>query len=312
MQLQRALRSLVDSRQILTRCSQIRFHSSAVKEKRKEVSEKSLKESSEKSLNVAVIGMPNVGKSTFINNLINHRVCPTSRKVHTTRNTSKAIFTSQDNQLILFDTPGLVTKQEMKKHHLENSFQSSPKHSMSQADIIAVIHDVSNRWTRSELHPSILESLEAHSKIPSFLVLNKIDCLKSKRVLLELVRVLTNETHKQGKKFQKSTLISENGEEVPKKLAGWSHFSALFMASAATGDGLHGIMNFLLKQSKPKTWKYLASDFTDTKPEDLIVGSVRARLLDFLPQEIPYTLNTEIEYFSEDKGEQKFDMSDIF
>lgn len=294
MQFPRFLTIFIDNRQNLLRCSQIRFYSNPPKEKHKEINEKTLK--------VAVIGMPNVGKSTFINNLVNHRVCPTSSKVHTTRTTSKAIYTSHDNQLILFDTPGLVTEQEVKKHHLESSFQKSPKSSMNQADIIAVIHDVSNRWTRNELHPSVLESLEGHSKIPSFLVLNKIDCLKSKRVLLELVRILTNDTH-QRRRLQKPVVTPENVEVVPRKLVGWSHFSAIFMASAITGDGVQGIMNFLLKQSKPKTWKYSATDFTDERPEDLIVASVRARLLDFLPQEIPYTLKSEIEYFSEEKGE---------
>lgn len=292
------LNALIGNRPNLLKYAQNRLYSSPPKEKHNE--------SSEKSLNVAVIGMPNAGKSTFINNLINHRVCPTSRKVHTTRNISKAIYTSQDNQLILFDTPGLVTKQEVKKHHLEKSFQSSPKTSMRQADIIAVIHDVSNRWTRNELHPSVLESLEAHSKIPSFLVLNKIDCLKSKRVLLELVRILTNDTHKQGKRLQKAETALESSEDVQRKLVGWSYFSAIFMTSAISGDGLHGILNFLLKQSKPKSWEYSATDFTDERPEDLIVGSVRARLLDFLPQEIPYTLKSEIEYFSEENGELIF------
>ncbi|KAL5286832.1 ERAL1 family protein [Megaselia abdita] len=295
--------SLIVNNQNLLKCTQNRLYNSSPKEKPSESFSKS-NENSEKSLNVAVIGMPNAGKSTFINNLISHRVCPTSRKVHTTRNISKAIHTFQDNQLILFDTPGLVTKQEVKKHHLENSFQSSPKTSMKQADIIAVIHDVSNRWTRNELNPSVIESLEAHSKIPSFLVLNKIDCLKSKRVLLELVRILTNDTHKQGKKLPKGDHASEESEveNIPKKVVGWSYFSAIFMASAITGDGLHGVMSFLLKQSKPKTWDYSATDFTDERPEDLIVASVRARLLDFLPQEIPYLLKSEIEYFAEENG----------
>lgn len=285
---------LIDSRWSLVKSVQSRFYSSSPKEKPTE--------NNEKSLNVAVIGMPNAGKSTFINTLINHKVCPTSRKVHTTRDTSRAIYTTHENQLILFDTPGLVTKKEVKKHHLENSFQTSPKNSMRKADIIAVIHDVSNRWTRNELHPSVLESLEANSKIPSFLVLNKIDCLKSKRVLLELVRILTNDTHKQGKKILKFEESEVKENEAPKKLVGWSYFSAIFMASAISGDGLQGVMSFLLKQSKPKNWEFPPTEFSDEKPEDLIVGSVRARLLDFLPQEIPYTLKSEIEYYNIDNG----------
>lgn len=124
-------------------------------------------ESNEKTIKVAIIGAPNAGKSTFINNLIEHRVCPTSAKVHTTRKTAKAVHVKNQQQMILFDTPGLVSKREIKKHHLEQAFVSSARSSIQSSNLIAVIHDISNSWTRNSLNPMILETLESYKKVIS-------------------------------------------------------------------------------------------------------------------------------------------------
>lgn len=59
---------------------------------------------------------------------------------------------------------------------------------------------------------------------------------------------------------------------------------------------------FLLRHTKNTTWEYGSGEYTDQPPEELIVQSVRARLLDFLPQEIPYSLKCEIEFYSIHKG----------
>lgn len=122
-------------------------------------------ENNEKTIKVAIIGAPNAGKSTLINNLIEHRVCPTSAKVHTTRKTAKAVHVKNNQQMILFDTPGLVSNREIKKHHLEQSFVSSARSSIQSSNLIAVIHDISNSWTRNSLNPMILETLEYYKKV---------------------------------------------------------------------------------------------------------------------------------------------------
>lgn len=62
------------------------------------------------------------------------------------------------------------------------------------------------------------------------------------------------------------------------------------------------VKDFLIEAAKTKSWQYSSDTFTDETPEDLIVESVRARLLDYLPQEIPYNLKTLIEYYSVDKS----------
>lgn len=136
----------------------------------------------------------------------------------------------------------------MKKHHLENAFVSSFRHSIQHSNLIGVVHDVSNPWTRNELHPSVLEALEAYPKVPSFLVLNKIDTLKSKRVLLELTRLLTEDTLAPKGFGPKAISRSKENRDVieeiklKEKRISWPHFSGIFMISALTGDGIDGIM----------------------------------------------------------------------
>lgn len=201
----------------------------------------------------------------------------------------------------------MVTKREIKKHQLDSSFLSSCRHSIQNSNLIGVLHDVSNPWTRNELHPTVLEILNAYPKVPSFLVLNKIDLLKSKRVLLDVIKILTENTLVAKEKYlrlRKDDKKKENSENVVKheKPVGWPHFSEIFMVSSLNGDGLSKVMDFVLNQSKSTNWEYPSEKFTDRSPEELIVESVRARLLDYLPQEIPYLLKSEMDFFSNDNG----------
>ncbi|KAH8298416.1 hypothetical protein KR044_002440 [Drosophila immigrans] len=262
----------------------------------------------QRSLHIAVIGVPNVGKSTFINNVINHRVCPTSSKVHTTRKSNTAIWTIGQTQLVFYDTPGLVTQREIRKHHLEQSFKSAYRHAIQHSDIVAVMQDASNSWTRRELHPTVLDTLKAYANLPSFLILNKIDALKSKRVLLDLIKTLTNDTlqgRRTGKKSKQgeSQAVETAGDCTPlsQRETSWSHFDDVFLVSALTGNGLQELQDYLISAAKPRRWQYAADVYTDASPEALIVESVRARLLDYLPQEIPYNLKCKIEYYNVEK-----------
>ncbi|XP_059608728.1 GTPase Era, mitochondrial-like isoform X2 [Phlebotomus argentipes] len=251
----------------------------------------------QKLIKVAIIGVPNAGKSTFINKIVNHRICPTSSKVHTTRAASRAITVQKGAQMIFFDTPGLVTSREMKKHHLDTSFTSGYRHSIQHSNMIGVIHDVSSHWTRGQLHGTVLETLELYKTLPSFLVLNKIDCLRSKRVLLELVDNLTMNSIEGV--LRKGAKVSAT---EPGRPAGWPNFSRVFMVSSVTGNGLQDVQNFLLSRATHSPWEFSEDVHTDQPSESLIEDAVRARLLDFMPQEIPYSLESQLEYFSSVRG----------
>lgn len=145
-------------------------------------------------LKVAVIGLPNSGKSTLINKLVGWRVCSVSSKVHTTEVCAQAIHNIGSTQLVFLDTPGLVTQEEVTKHRLKRSLLTEAEMSLQEADLMAVVHDASNHFTRHSLHPRVLRLLVLYPTIPSVLVLNKTDRTKCKQNLLDMTRLLTGGT----------------------------------------------------------------------------------------------------------------------
>lgn len=135
-------------------------------------------------------------------------------------------------------------------------------------------------------------------------MLNKIDQLRSKRVLLDTINHLTMNTLTTNKLPTKKKDLEPKVDDsgVQSDHIGYSQFSNVFMVSALTGDGLEDVMNYIYTFAKPNRWEYPAQTFTDQSNEDIIVESVRARLLDYLPQEIPYLLKSEMEFFDEAKS----------
>lgn len=173
--------------------------------------------------------------------------------MHTTRIEAKAVCNRSNTQVILFDTPGIVSDAAIKRHHLDEDMNRACRRSLAEANLIAVLHDVSNSWTRNQLDPMVIQTLESYPNLPSILVLNKIDMLPTKRILLDLARLLTENTLKvkdrnytvwkgarTANKFEKNI-----NRPVKYKLdtsRGWTNFSEVFMVSALVGDGLKTVM----------------------------------------------------------------------
>lgn len=244
-----------------------------------------------KVVNVAIIGAPNAGKSTLINSIVERKICAASNKVHTTTNMARAFCFHEDTQIVFLDTPGIITPREKKKYNLPDSMMNACHRGIRCANVIGVIHDVSNRCTKDNLHKDVLKILNEVENIPSFLILNKIDQLKSKHQLLTLIRNLTN------------GLIAGKPTPDMKKLKGenrgYSKFSDVFLVSALNGDGVSDIKQYLLKNAKPAGFQFPPEAWTDQKKETLIVEATRAKFLDFLSQEIPYNLDIHLELFEE-------------
>lgn len=196
----------------------------------------------------------------------------------------------------------------MKKHKLDEKFISSCRHSIQHADLIGVLHDVSNPWTRDHLNTIILDLLKEFKKVPSFLILNKIDKLKSKRALLDSVKALTCNNLSLDIKVRvkpppaEPVKVDKNKEWEKPEEVGWPHFNAVFMVSSLNGDGVDKVVEYVESCSVAKPWLFRNNEITDKSPPVLIEEFVRARLLDYLPQEIPYQLTTELEYFSDENN----------
>lgn len=135
----------------------------------------------------------------------------------------------------------------------------------------------------------ILDLLKEYSKLPSFLILNKIDRLRSKRALLDLVKTLTCnnlslEQEKRKKTNEEPATPFKNCEKERFDAGGWPDFKAVFMVSSLNGDGIEKVVEFLESQATINPWEFKNNETSDQTPAQLIEQSVRARLLDYLPQ----------------------------
>ncbi|XP_027852449.2 GTPase Era, mitochondrial [Aphis gossypii] len=261
-------------------------------------------------LKIAIIGVPNAGKSSIINSIVQRNICPYSCKVHTTRSSVRAVRTVGDTQLVFLDTPGLVDSTEITKYNLEKTFANDSVNSIEEADIIGVIHDVSNRFTRNRLDPKVLRLLHLYPNKDSFLVLNKIDLLKSKSYLLDLARSLTCYKHhnihipkpytttSEETKTHESLKIQERKlEKTVKQSIGWENFKDVFMVSAIHSLGSSDIEDYLLQKSKPSPWMFSKDVLTDKEDHKLVLHMIDSILYDYLPNEVPYNLEVEMEYY---------------
>ncbi|KZC11893.1 PREDICTED: GTPase Era, mitochondrial [Dufourea novaeangliae] len=225
-----------------------------------------------KFLKVAILGLPNVGKSTLVNTLVRRNICPTSLKVHTTQHKAEAVYLEGDTQIVFVDTPGLVTNHELKKYKLMASYKQDPEVSASEADIIGVVQDVTNVYTRYKISDFVIDYLKQKKEdTPLLLILNKVDKLKQKQVLLELINKLTSNA------------------DYPK-------FDDIFMVSALSGDGVNDLRTYLCDCAKAKDWQYDQNLCTDQSIDTIVVETVRAKLLDLLQDEVPYNIQIRLEH----------------
>ncbi|XP_049984778.1 GTPase Era, mitochondrial isoform X3 [Alexandromys fortis] len=253
-------------------------------------------------LRVVLLGTPNAGKSTLSNQLLGRKVFPVSKKVHTTRCQALGVITEKEAQVILLDTPGIISPVKQKRHHLELSLLEDPWKSMESADLVVVLVDVSDKWTRSQLSPQVLQCLTRFSQVPSILVLNKVDCLKQKSVLLELTAALT-EGVVNGKKLNikqaahlgtpcpSPATRDPNTHSVrnPQRI-GWPYFQEIFMLSALNNKDVNTLKQYLLAQAKPGPWEFHSGVLTSQTPEEICTNKIREKLLEYLPEEVPYNV----------------------
>ncbi|XP_039110094.1 GTPase Era, mitochondrial isoform X1 [Hyaena hyaena] len=255
-------------------------------------------------LRVVLLGAPNAGKSTLSNQLLGRKVFPVSKKVHTTRCQALGVITEKEAQVILLDTPGLISPFKQKRHHLELSLLEDPWKSMESADMVVVLVDVSDKWTRNHLSPQVLQCLTQFSQVPSILVMNKVDCLKQKSILLELTAALTGGVVNGKKLKMREAVRSQAGTCCPgppakgpntqsvggSQKTGWPHFQEIFMLSALSQEDVKTLKQYLLAQARPGPWEFHSGVLTSQTPEEICANTIREKLLEHLPQEIPYNV----------------------
>ncbi len=212
---------------------------------------------------VAVIGAPNVGKSTLVNALVGGKVTIVSPKVQTTRSLVRGITLEGRSQLIFVDTPGLFAP----RRRLERAMVTSAWSGAQDADVALLVVDAKRGLDADT--GAILDRL-AGLPARKALVLNKVD-LVAKPALLALAQ-------------------AANG-----RLA----FAATFMISALSGDGVADLKTWLAGEAPEGPWLYPEDQMSDAPMRSLAAEITREKLFLRLHQELPYRSTVETEAWKE-------------
>ena len=211
---------------------------------------------------VAIVGRPNVGKSTLLNRLLGQKVSITSRKPQTTRHRILGIDTEENCQAIYVDTPGLHQEEKRVINRFMNRAASS---SLAEVGLVLMVVE-GTRWTADD--EMVLEKVK-NSGLPVYLIVNKVDKVEDKEALMQQLRVLS-EKHS---------------------------FEHIVPVSAKQGKMVDDLRT-LVMDSLPESDFYYPDDYiTDRSSRFMAAEIIREKLMRFTGDELPYSTTVEIEQF---------------
>jgi GTP-binding protein Era len=216
---------------------------------------------------VALIGAPNVGKSTLVNALVGSKVTIVSRKVQTTRALIRGIVIEDNAQIILVDTPGIFSP----KRRLDRAMVSTAWSGAHDADLVCVLLDA--KAGIDEEAEAILTKL-ATVKHPKILVLNKIDLIPREKLLA----------------------LAQAANDRMK-------FENTFMISALSGDGVDDLRQTLARMVPPGPFHYPEDQMSDAPLRHLAAEITREKIYRHLHQELPYQSTVETDSWTERKDQ---------
>ncbi len=212
---------------------------------------------------VALIGAPNAGKSTLVNQLVGTKVSIVTHKVQTTRALIRGIVVHDNAQIVLVDTPGIFSP----RRRLDRAMVSTAWNGAKDADIVMVIIDA--QAGINEEVEAILETLPKINQ-EKILVLNKVDVI-ARPILLELTAKLNEQ----------------------------AHFTRTFMVSALNGSGCRDLLAYLCKELPNGPWYYPEDEISDMPMRQLAAEITREKLYLRLHNELPYASTVETETWEE-------------
>lgn len=217
---------------------------------------------------IAVIGAPNAGKSTLVNQIIGAKVSIVSPKVQTTRTRVTGILAEGRDQAIFVDTPGIFRGA---KRRLEKAMVDVAWRQAAETDRLMLVIDVSRKRLSDDDH-AVIEQLEQQKAKP-ILVLNKTDSARHE-VMLDIASAVNARLDVQ----------------------------ETFMVSALTGDGVEDLKNAVLERLPAGPWLYPDDQISDLPSRMLAAEATREKLFMQLHQELPYNLTVETELFEVQKN----------
>ena len=213
---------------------------------------------------IAIVGRPNVGKSTLLNAILGEKIAIVSSKPQTTRNRITGIYTKNEDQFVFLDTPGIHSP----KNSLGEFMVKTADSSMKEADAVVLVVDAGKEITTVE--ENVIAYLKK-SGIPSILVLNKID-MYDREVLAEAIS----------------------------KYAEKHSFDAFIPISAKKGKNVNELMDECSKFLSESEWFFPEDMITDQPERQIAAEIIREKILRTLNKEIPHGTAVVIEEFKDE------------
>ena len=215
---------------------------------------------------IAIVGRPNVGKSTLLNAMVGEKVAIVSKKPQTTRNRITGVLTRGEDQYVFLDTPGI----HRPRTKLGDFMVKTAGSSIGDSD--AVILVVEGHREVGDIEGEIIEKIKS-ARLPAILVINKTD--------------------------------SSSPVDVAETIKAYSEvfdFAAVVPTSAKNGDGVEAVLDECKQFMRPSPWFFPEDAFTDQPERQIAAEIIREKLLRTLDKEIPHGTAVTIEEFTEEKG----------
>jgi GTP-binding protein Era len=217
---------------------------------------------------VALVGRPNAGKSTLLNQIVGTKLSIVSDKPQTTRNQIRGVLTRPDAQVVFLDTPGI----HRPLHEMNRRMMSAAMDALTGVDVVCVLTDATEPFGGGDRY---LVELLGRAQAPVFLLVNKIDLVPRKTGLLPLIAL-------------------------------WSKafaFAEIFPISAARGEGVEALLAAIVVALPPGERLFPEDQVTDVTERFLAGEIVREKVLHHTREEIPYATSVLIDDYAEPEGD---------
>ena len=216
---------------------------------------------------VSIVGRPNVGKSTLLNNILERKIAITSNKAGTTRNIIEGVYNDEDSQIVFVDTPGI----HKPRHKLENVLNKKAYAMTKDIDLVLFLIDIKDGFGRGD--EFILDKLKQENR-DVILILNKIDKINNKELLLEEIN----------------------------KLKDLYDFKEIIPISSTKNINIEELIKTIKKYLKDDM-PYFNEDYITNLPTNMMVTElVREKILRLTEEEVPHSVTCYLETYDEEEN----------
>jgi GTPase len=218
---------------------------------------------------IAIVGKPNVGKSTLLNALVGQKISITSRKAQTTRHRITGMHTQGASQYVFVDTPGFQT---IHGNALNKSLNKAVQGAVGDVDVVFLVVEAGSFTSADEKVLSLLAP-----GIPTLLVANKLDTMKNRPEIMQWLQAMQDR----------------------------HPFAEIVPMSAKNDKDVQRLLGIAEKYLPQQAWMYAADELTDRSEKFMAAEMVREKLFRLTGDELPYTSTVVIDKFEEEKGKTK-------